>query len=106
RAAAVIRLVATREVRERLRARSFLIGTGVLVAAILAAGAVSRFIGGDGPGSVVVGIAEDETDEVVASFAAVGEASDRELELVFVPAAADRDPAEAALAEDDFDVLV
>ena len=38
----VIRLVAGREIGQRLRAKSFYVGTGVLVLVILAVGVISR----------------------------------------------------------------
>jgi ABC-2 type transport system ATP-binding protein len=43
----VIQLVAAREISQRLRAKSFYIGTGLLIAIILAVGLISRFAGGD-----------------------------------------------------------
>ncbi|MGH9001662.1 MAG: hypothetical protein ACRDYV_00890, partial [Acidimicrobiia bacterium] len=51
-----VRLVAEREVRQRLRGKSFYLSTIVIVAAILAGGIISRLAGDDGPATKTVAL--------------------------------------------------
>jgi ABC-2 type transport system permease protein len=89
-------------VRERVRARSFLVGTGLLVVLILGAGFVSQLASTDGPGRSQVGVIGSESDQVASTVEAVADALGREVEVTFYERAAGR----AALEEGDADVLV
>lgn len=51
-----MRLVAAREVRERLRAKSYYLLTGLLVVGILVAGVIARVASDDGPSRVELGV--------------------------------------------------
>ena len=62
----VVRLVAGREIAERLRAKSFYIGTGLLLVVILAVGVISRVAGDDGPDVIKVGFVGAASDQVTA----------------------------------------
>lgn len=78
-ATGAIRLVAGREVRERLRARSFYVSTGLLVVLILAMGVISGFVDGGGPSELDVGVVEPAAAELEPALAEVGAAFDREV---------------------------
>jgi ABC-2 type transport system permease protein len=78
--AASIRLVAGRELRERLRARSFHVLTAALVLIILALGFVGRFADG-GPDPLEVGIVADGADGIAASLERSASAADLEVEV-------------------------
>jgi ABC-2 type transport system permease protein len=99
--AGVVRLIAGRELRERLRAKSFLISTAVLVVAIVAIGIVARVAGADDTETTVVGVggtAPAGLDEALEQAAGpVG----RELRVVEVEAEPRR-----ALDDGDLDVVV
>jgi ABC-2 type transport system permease protein len=99
----VIGLVARREIRERMRARSFLVGTVLLVLAVLAVGLITRFARDDGPATIDIGVVSDPSEEVVGSFEAVAAAVGREVEVEFFD---DSDAARSALDDGDLDVVV
>ena len=64
----VIQLVAAREISQRLRAKSFYIGTGLLIAIILAVGLITRFAGGDdAPADIAVAVVADPADLTVST---------------------------------------
>ena len=74
-ATGVVRLVARREVVERLRARSFAVATGLLVVVILAIGIISRLNSDDGDEAIEVAVAgalpaglEDMTGQTASLF--------------------------------------
>jgi ABC-2 type transport system permease protein len=94
-------LIAGRELRERLRAKSFLISTAVLVMAILVIGILVRGAGGDDNDTTVVGV----DGQVAAGFAEtleeVAGAVDRDVTVVEVDSGARR-----ALEDGDADVVV
>ena len=100
--AAVIRLAARREVRQRLRARSFYLFTGLLVVAILAMGIVSRLTGDD-TSSVDVGVVQPAPDGLDQALRSVATATDQQLDVSSLP---DPDAARAALDDGDVDVAV
>ena len=99
----VVRLVASRELRERLRAKSFYILTGLLVLLILAMGVGSRFVDDDGPGTIRAGVTGPRSDELATALEAVARSVDRE---AAVETFAGRPTADAALDEGDVSVLV
>ncbi len=66
-----VRLVAAREVRERLRAKSFYILTGLLVVGILVGGVIARIAQDDGPSTVDVGVVGGPA-ELVATIEGAG----------------------------------
>ncbi len=66
-----MRLVAAREVRERLRAKSFYILTGLLVVGILVGGVIARIAQDDGPSTVDVGVVGGPA-ELVATIEGAG----------------------------------
>jgi ABC-2 type transport system permease protein len=74
-----VALVAQREVRERVREKSFLISTGVNVAIIVLVIGLSTFIGG-GDESYVVGYVDQAEFAVVDAAASAGEATDVQIE--------------------------
>lgn len=99
----VIRLVAARELGERLRAKSFYILTGLLVLLIIAIGVGSRFIDDDGPGTIEVGVTGPTADQLGAALTATADQFNREADVVIYP---DRSAGEVGLEDDDVDVLV
>lgn len=101
--AEVIGLAAGREVRERLRAKSFYVFTGVLVLAILALGVITRLEGDDDPGAVRVGVTEPVPAGLSAALTATAQAVGREATVTTFPTEA---AAREALDGDDLDVAV
>lgn len=99
----VIGLVARREIGERMRARSFLVGTVLLVVIILAIGVVARLASDDGPGTLEIAVASDQSEAVVDAFDAVATAVEREVSVSFYD---DVDAARTALRDGDVDVVV
>ncbi len=99
----VVRLVAGREIGERLRAKSFYALTGLLVVAILALGALSQLAGDDGPAAVDVGITGPVSAELEQSILQTAELFERGAEVTSFD---DGDAARAALEDDDIDVAV
>jgi ABC-2 type transport system permease protein len=99
----VIRLVAVREIRERLRAKSFYVSTGLLVLVILAVGVVNRLTGDDGAETIDVGYVGVETPAIDAGFEQVAAASGREVSLSFFD---DEPAARTAVHDGDVDVAV
>lgn len=99
----VIRLVATRELGERLRAKSFYILTGLLVLIILAMGFGSRFIDDDGPGPIDVAVVGPAADELSTAITDVAGSIDREADVRTYPDAA---AAREALRDGDVAVVL
>lgn len=99
----VVRLVAARELTERLRAKSFYILTGLLVLLILAMGVGSRFVGDDGPATIHVGVTGPRTEQIAASITATAESVDRTADVVTF---GDREAVDVALDEGDVSVVV
>ncbi|MCO8126724.1 ABC transporter permease [Acidimicrobiia bacterium EGI L10123] len=102
-ATSVVRLVARREVIERLRARSFAVATGLLVVVIIAIGVISR-LGGDGgddaievatAGELPIGF-EDMSGQTAGLFERTVEITGRD----------DAAAARAAVEDGDADVAV
>ena len=99
----MIRLVARREIRERMRAKSFLVGTAALVVVIVAIGLISRLAGGDEPAALKVGVASERSDDVVDTLEVAAAALDRDVSITFFD---DIDVARTALEAGDVDVVV
>lgn len=74
-----IGLVATREVRERLRKRSFTVITVLIVLVLLAFGLAARVLGGGEPAAVEVGIAEPVPATASAALEQAGARTDRDV---------------------------
>lgn len=100
---AVIRVVAGRELRERLRAKSFYILTGLLVLLILAMGVGSRFIDDNGPGTIKVAVASSNADQVTAAVTATAAGFSRK---ATVETFTDMKAARAALDADKVGVVL
>lgn len=99
----VVRLVAEREVGERLRAKSFYILTALLLAVILAIGVINRVASDDGPGAIDVGVAGSVPADIETAVAQTAERFERGAAVTsFDDAAAAR----AALEDGEVDVAV
>ena len=99
----VVRLIAEREVRQRLGAKSFYILTGLLVLVILAIGIIGRVAGSDEPGSIDVGVVDVSAEPFAAALDNIGAQIDRKVD---VEAFKDRAAAQAALKDGKVDVVV
>lgn len=103
-ALSVIRLVAAREIGERLRAKSFYFLTAALVLVILAVGVIARLTGGDdAPDALEIGIVEPVAAELEAAVVDVAGAFDREVEVVRYD---DVTTGRSALEDGDLDALL
>jgi ABC-2 type transport system permease protein len=99
----VIGLVAGREIRERLRTRSFWLLTGALVLVILAIGVGSRFVDEGGPGTLQVGIVEPAPAGLADRIGATADAVGRGTAITGFD---DAGGARAALDDGDVDAVV
>ena len=97
-----IRLVAGREIRQRLRARSFHVATALLVVVILAISVVSRIAGDDEPSPVGVAVVGDQA-ALSEALAAVATSTDREVDVIPYE---DLDAARSAVRDGDADAAV
>jgi len=101
---AVIRLVAGREISQRLRAKSFYIATGLLVLVIIAVGVISRLAGGDdAPSAIKVAVVGEQSDDVVDAIEQSANIVDRGATVDFFASA---DLARAAMQDGAFDVAI
>jgi ABC-2 type transport system permease protein len=75
-----IRLIAGRELTERLRARSFYVLTGLLIAIIIALGLVGRFVD-RGPDTIELGVVGDASADLTATLSQLGESVERDIEV-------------------------
>jgi ABC-2 type transport system permease protein len=98
RTASTIRLIAGRELRERLQGKSFYVVTGLLLVLILAIGVIYRIAGDDGPESVTIGVTAPMPDGFAEAAASIGEPLDRDVSVTEI------DAADARRALDDGDV--
>lgn len=96
------RLVAERELRERMRSRSFAVITVILLLAALAAVIVPALVGDDGPDTATVAVASDGPPGLAEAIAAAGRAQELEIAVRERPAA----EAERAAAAGDVDAAV
>jgi ABC-2 type transport system permease protein len=99
----VIRHVAGREVKERVRARSFYVSTGLLVVLILAIGVIASFAGDDGPAVIEVGLAEPAPTALPPAIADAAASIGRETAVTSFD---DSVRARDALDDGDVDVVV
>lgn len=74
--------IAAREIRERLRAKSYLALTALLAVIIVAIGVIGRIASSDEPGAVQVGMTPALAEPLGSVLVRVGAAFDRELEVV------------------------
>ncbi|HSP02327.1 MAG TPA: ABC transporter permease [Acidimicrobiales bacterium] len=102
-ATSVVRLVARREVVERLRARSFAVATGLLVVVILAIGIISRLNSDDGADAIDVAVAGAQPTGFEEMTGQTGALFERTVEIT---AFDDADAARTAVAEGEADVAV
>jgi ABC-2 type transport system permease protein len=98
RTASTIRLIAGRELRERLQGKSFYVVTGLLLVLILAIGVLYRIAGDDGTESVTIGVTAPMPDGFAEAAASVGEPLDRDVTVTEI------DAADARRALDDGDI--
>jgi ABC-2 type transport system permease protein len=102
-ATGVVRLVARRELVERLRARSFAVATGLLVVIILAIGVITRLNSDEGDDALDVALAGDVPagfEEATGQIAALFERT------TTITPFDDADGARAAVEDGDADVAV
>ncbi len=99
----VIALIARREIVERLRAKSYYIVLGLLVAAILATGVIGRVAADDQPDALAVGVTGAAPSGLADALTGVAAAFEREAELISFDEEA---TARTALEGGDIDVLV
>src|SRR5215213_4397992 len=71
-----IRLVAGREVRERLRSKAFRISTGVTLLFILAVAILPGALSDDGPTTYDIGVFGDRADQLAERLPEVARAAD------------------------------
>lgn len=101
--ARVIGLVAKREINQRLRSKSFLILTGVLVVLIVGIGVISRLAGDDGPSTIDVTVTAPAPQGIDQALDEVATQYGLEVDLRMV----DDEPAARKLVEDgDADLAV
>ncbi len=74
---AVVRLIAGREVRERIRSKAFRISTGVSLAFVLTVAILPGILAHDGPTTYDVGVFGDGSDALAARLPVVAAAGDR-----------------------------
>ena len=98
-----IPLIAARELRERLRAKSFTVLTGVLVLVILAIGVITRIAGGGEDEARSVGVVEPVPDGFDEALVRSGELAERPVEVV---GSASADAARRAVEDGDLDAAV
>ncbi len=99
----VIALIARREIVERLRAKSYYIVLGLLVAAILATGVIGRVAADDQPDALAVGVTGAAPSGLGDALTGVAAAFEREAELIPFNEEA---TARTALEAGDIDVFV
>jgi ABC-2 type transport system permease protein len=97
-----IRLVARREIRDRLQAKSFFVVTGLLVVLIVAIGGVYRLVGDDEAESVELGVSDPVPAGFAEAAAQAAVAVDREVTVTPIGAA----DARRALEDGDIDAAV
>jgi ABC-2 type transport system permease protein len=101
--AAVVRLVAGRELRERSRKKSFKLSTGFIALALLAAVLVPQVLGDDGPTSYDIGVVGAVPEVVTATIDELGASTGAELKVVPVT---DVSAGEAQIRDGSLDLLI
>ena len=99
----MIGLVARREIDQRMRARSFLVSTGLLIVAIVAIGVVTRIATSDGPEAIDVAVVGSGSESLSAILERTSAALERD---VVVTTFDDMDAARAALEDGEADVAI
>lgn len=101
----VIRLVVGRELSHRLRAKSFFIGSGLLVLVIIVLGIFIRVARSNDhpPDAIAVAVVADQSDDIVDAIASSAHVIDRGATVEFFDNAK---TAQAAMQGGDFDVVV
>lgn len=101
---AIIRLVMAREIRQRIRSRSFAITTALLCVGILGAGVLNRVLSGDdSPTKYDVAV----VGEIPAGFDETAQQVAQSLDIVIrIESVTDRDAAERSVRDGDEDVAV
>ena len=97
------RIVATREVNQRIRARSFIVLTVLLCVGVLAVGVISRLTGSDGPSRYKVAVVGGASTDLAAVVSQVSEAAGIEITLGTTPSRAD---GEATVRDETVDALI
>ena len=100
RTPAVVRLVAAREIVERLKQRAFIISTLVTMAVVVLLAALPALLGSDGPERFEVAVTGADADDLAGALSAVG---GERIELVAVDGAAE---AERLVADEEIDAAV
>jgi len=98
-----VRIVATREVSQRIRTRSFLVLTALLCIGVLAVGAISRLGGDDGPSRYRVAVVGGASPDLAAVVGEVSEAVGIEVTLNSAPTRAE---GEAMVRDETLDAIV
>ncbi len=98
-----IPLIAARELRERLRAKSFTLLTGVLVVVIVAIGVITRIAGGGDDEARTVGVVEPVPAGFDEALVRSGELAERPVEVV---GPGSSDDARRAVEDGDLDAAV
>lgn len=99
----MIRLVAGREVQDRMRRTSYYVVTGLFVVLILAFGVGTRLAGSSTPGPVDVAVTGTDAGTLAASLDATGKAADRTVHVHQSPTI---DGALTTFDDGDADILV
>ena len=98
-----IALIAGREIRERLRAKSFYLLTALFLLIIIALGVSARLAGDRDPAVIKIGVTESVPDEFATTLAPVAALFDRDVAITPVSDAAQ---ARQALDNGDIDIAV
>jgi len=98
-----IRLVARREIVERMRTKTYLTSTAVLIAVALAAVLVPAVIGSTGPRTVKVGLVGERATALATPLSAAASSADLEVDTTHLPAAND---ARQAVENGQLDIAV
>ena len=93
-----VRLVAGREIQQRLRSRAFIVFTLLIAVAIIGIGVISRLTSESGPDQVTIGVVGAAPAGLQAALEQAGAAQDLALDLASFPASP---AAEAALRDGD-----
>lgn len=99
----VVGLVSAREIRERLRTKSYLAMTALVVLVVLAIGVIARVAGDEGPGALDVGVVGPASQELSGALEASGSLLDREVAPIPI---ADGEAGRSALVDGEIDLLV
>lgn len=102
-AARDVKLVAEREIRQRLRGKSFYVSTGLVVLVVLLVGVINRATGGDGQATATVGVTGEPATGLDDALATGGMLVGVEIDNVAYHTS---EAARAALADGDVDAVI